>query len=65
MRSAAEAIVSRKALSANRAGAEIIPSENSSPDRAAMKVVAAGEPRTTADSMTTDEATRATPITGN
>ncbi len=65
MRSAVEAIVSRKALSADRSTPEIVSGESSATDRAATKVTVAGEARATAESVTTDEAAWATPVPGD
>ena len=65
LRSAAKAIVSREAPSANCAAAEIVSVESSPADRAAAKVIVAGEAHATAESVTTDEASGATPVPRN
>jgi uncharacterized NAD(P)/FAD-binding protein YdhS len=65
LRSAAVAIVSGKALSANRAASKIAPGESAPAHHAATKVIVAGEAHATAESATTDEAPCATPVTGD
>ena len=65
MRSAAVVIVSGKALSARRAALKIVPGKASPTERAATKVITAGEDHASAESATTDEAPRATPVAGD
>jgi len=52
-------------VSANGATPEIVPSESSAADRAAMKIIVIRKARATAESITTDEAPRAAPVPGD